>query len=171
MSKIDTTDWKSFLISDVFKTNGKGTKLQVPTGANINQKDLIEGNTPRITVTGINNGISGYYSISEQMNDYRVFKNFISVSFLGTIFYHPYEASLDMKVHCLQLKNRDLNKYIGLFLIAALKASLKDSSYSDQISSTLLPTLSIKLPVTPSGEPNFSYMESYMKNLESAVSS
>ena len=37
---------------------------------------------------------------------------FISVSFLGTVFYHPYKASLDMKVHSLKLKSKELNEYI-----------------------------------------------------------
>lgn len=142
----------------------KKKQLQVPTGASINKKDLTDGNIPRITVTNFNNGISGYYSVNENNKDYRVFENFISVSFLKTVFYHPYKASLDMKVHCLQLKNEKLrdNHFIHLFLVTALKASLS-GDYADQISSKILPNLLINLPVTNLGVPDWTYMENYMK--------
>ena len=170
MPKIDTSSWGNFLISDVFETNKKGKSIQVPTGANIQKKDLNEGTTPRITVTSVNNGIFGYYADIPNSNNYRIYENFISVSFLGTVFYQEGKASLDMKVHCLKPLNHMLNKYTGGFLVTAILASLKESSYSDQISSTLLPMLSIKLPIDSSGEPDWLYMENYMKALETKVS-
>ena len=114
MNKLDISDWQEFRISELFITEPSKNKLQVPTGASIARKDLVDGDIPRITVTNFNNGIVGYYKNIDSDN-YRVFENFISVSFLGTIFYHPYKASLDMKVHCLKLKNKDLNKDIALF--------------------------------------------------------
>lgn len=165
---IDTSNWNNFKIEELFITNLKGKKKQVPTGASVAKKDLFIGDIPRITVTNINNGISGYYSLENQNKDYRIYEDFISVSFLGTIFYHPYKATLDMKVHCLQLKDDKLrkNQYIHLFLITALKASLKNCDYADQISSTLLPELSIKLPVTKLDTPDWNYMENYIKLIE-----
>lgn len=166
-SIIDTTNWGCFEIKDLFVTIEEKKQLQVPTGASINKKDLTDGDIPRITVTNFNNGISGYYSVDENNKDYRVFENFISVSFLKTVFYHPYKASLDMKVHCLQLKDEKLrdNHFIHLFLVTALKASLS-GDYADQISSKILPNLLINLPVTNLGVPNWAYMENYMKLIE-----
>ncbi|MBD9219705.1 MAG: hypothetical protein EGQ35_05220 [Clostridiales bacterium] len=166
-SLIDTTNWRCFEIKDLFVTIEEKKQLQVPTGASINKKDLTDGDIPRITVTNFNNGISGYYSVNENNKDYRVFENFISVSFLKTVFYHPYKASLDMKVHCLQLKNEKLrdNHFINLFLVTALKASLS-GDYADQISSKILPNLLINLPVTNLGVPDWAYMENYMKLIE-----
>lgn len=62
MGKIDTSGWKEFRIKDLFETQKKGNKLQVPTGASVPVQDLLEdGATPRITVTGSNNGIFGFY--------------------------------------------------------------------------------------------------------------
>ena len=173
MAKIDTREWQEFRIWELFETKTIGNKIQVPTGANIPTKDLSEnGSIPRITVTGVNNGISGTYDYcGGNTADYRVFENFISVSFLGTVFYHEEKASLDMKVHCLKPIDMTLNQYIGHFLVTAIKASLKGSSYADQISSTVLPQLSIKLPTTPAGLPDYAYMEEYMRRLEDSVSS
>lgn len=171
MSKIDTTQWKEYSISDLFVTEKVGNKIQVPTGSYIEKKLLKEGETPRITVTGVNNGISGYFEDLTSDSNYRVYENFISVSFLGTVFYHPYKASLDMKVHSLKLKSKELNEYIGGYIVSVIKKSIQNNDYADQISSTVLPQLKIKLPIDINGNPNFAYMEEYMKNLEIAVSS
>lgn len=168
MSKIDTTSWKEFKISDLFITENKG-KLQVPTGATMSKSNLIDGDTPRISVTGSNNGICGYFDSKIDTKDYRVFENFISVSFLGTVFYHPYKASLDMKVHCLKPLNFELNNEIALYLVPLIKNSLKESSYCDQISSTSIVDLIIKLPVKITEEIDFDYMESYISNIESKI--
>lgn len=171
MGKIDTSEWKEFRIKDLFETQKKGNKLQVPTGASVPVQDLLEdGATPRITVTGSNNGIFGFYDYcGKNIADYRVFNNFVSVSFLGTVFYQEGDATLDMKVHCLKPKGITLNKYTGRFLVGAIRASLRESTYSDQISSSILPEMSIKLPSTPDGAPDWAYMESYMANLETKV--
>ena len=165
MNKLDISDWQKFRISELFITEPSKNKLQVPTGASIARKDLVDGDIPRITVTNFNNGIVGYYKNIDSDN-YRVFENFISVSFLGTIFYHPYKASLDMKVHCLKLKNKDLNKDIALFLISVIKKHISYFAYNDQLSSTVLPQLSILLPVKEN-EPDWVYMENYIKALYS----
>ena len=169
MSKINTSHWHPFKIKELFITEKKGKKLQVPTGAYVEKKLLKDGNTPRITVMGINNGICGYFDCSDEKN-YRKYENFISVSFLGTVFYQKGEASLDMKVHCLKPINIELNEYTGLFMVTAILKSLKNSSYADQISSTTLPDLSVMLPVDVDGQPDYSYMTEYMIGLKSNIS-
>lgn len=173
MKPIDISKWKSYKVSDIFETIKKGKQLQVPTGANIPTKELSEdGTTPRITVTGFNNGIYGYFDYNgTKPSDYRVFNNFISVSFLGTVFYQPNDASLDMKVHCLKPISVCLNKYTGQYLVSAIKASLRESSYSDQISSTVLPKVEILLPATDSGKPDWKLMEDKMKQVEQIAKS
>lgn len=76
-----------------------------------------------------------------------------------------------MKVHCLKPLHIELNKYTGQFLVSAIKSSLRQSSYADQISSTLLPSLNIKLPAINNKTPNWAYMEQYMQNIEGKVNS
>lgn len=168
MKKIDTTYWKPFLVKEIFITEKNGK--QVPTGANIPKLELKEsGCTPRITVTGVNNGVYGYFDyIGKHPNDYRVYNNFISISFLGTVFYQPTDASLDMKVHCLKPIDRELNIYTGEFLVSAIKASLNNYKYADQLSSTILPKVSILLPAK-GDEPDWHYMEMYMRGVEAIV--
>lgn len=169
MNKIDTQQWLDYNVKDLFVTEQKGEKIQVPTGSYVDKKQLREGETPRITVTGMNNGVYGYFDCNPENKDYRTFENFISVSFLGTVFYQKNKASLDMKVHCLKPLYVELNVHTGLFLATAINKSLNKSSYADQISSTALAELSIKLPADKNGNPDFSYMEDYMKKRECTV--
>lgn len=163
MLNLNDREWKAFSIKDIFITEKK-KKIQVPTGAYVNKNALSKGKTPRITVTSFNNGVDGYYTSTDK--NYRTFNNFISVSFLGTIFYHPYKASIDMKVHCLKLINRELNKYISKFLITEIKQGISNASYGDQLSSTDMPNKLIMLPITDDGEPDYDFMEQYIKERE-----
>ena len=162
MQNLNDKKWKTFFIGDLFLTLKNG--LQVPTGAYVKKEDLLIGNTPRITVTSNNNGIYGLYHSTNK--NYKVYENFISVSFLGDCFYHPYKASIDMKVHCLQLKNRKLNKYIALFLISSLQKMTKIFNYGDQLSSKDIIKKRISLPINEAGEPDYDFMEQYIRELE-----
>ena len=123
-----------------------------------------DGDTPRITVSNSNNGIVGYYS---DVNDpqYRVYKNFISVSFLGTVFYQPNRASLDMKVHCLKPLKVKLNDNIAGFLVSVIRESIANYMYDDQLSSEVLANLDLMLPINESGNPDWIYMDSYMSKI------
>ncbi len=150
-------EYRNFKVTDVFI---------VETGANIPQNELESGETPRISVTNLNNGISGYYN-DLSSNNYRVQENFISFSFLGTCFYHPYKASLDMKVHSLKPIGYMLNKYTALFLVNLFKKSF-NGVYNDQISSTDLKKSYIRLPVT-NDMIDFDFMEKYIKSIEAKM--
>lgn len=161
-------EWKIFKISDIFETLNGTNGIQMPTGAYINRKDLKKGKIPRITVKDTNNGVDSF-SYSEH-NNFRTYKNFISVSFLGSVFYHPYKASLDMKVHALILKNRKLNLYIAEFLKIMIKNNLKNSSYGNQLSSTDLPNVKIYLPVNENEAPDYDFMENYIKEIKRVTS-
>ena len=164
MNILDKCMWSEFKILDIFQTIDTGKRIQVPTGAMVEKKDLIEGDVPRITVTGVNNGVYGYFGCKRKDNpNYRIYNNFISVSFLGTVFYQPEDASLDMKVHCLKPKNIELTENIGTFLVAIIRKGIQNSTYSDQLSSTVLPHLRIQLPTNTNKEIVWDYIESYME--------
>lgn len=156
--KIYTSGWKEFKLNQIFK---------ITTGACVNKQELEKGKIPRISVKGINNGIQGYFKTINSKN-YREEENFISFSFLGTCFYHPYKASLDMKVHCLKPLNYTLNKYSGLFLVNIFKKSYY-GVFSDQISSSDLKNEYISLPIDKSGNPDWEYMENTIKATEQEI--
>ena len=149
-------EWKEFRIGDVFS---------VSTGALLPKDILKKGKIARLTATDNNNGIFDFYEPVNHKN-YREISNFISVSFLGSVFYHPYKASLDMKIHAVQIPNLELNRYVAEFLVFCFKRMASTSSYGNQLSSTDLPKKKILLPINNNGQPDFVYMEIYMKALE-----
>lgn len=163
MISLTNREWQAFFIKDIFVVLKESSKIQVPTGAYVHKDDLQKGKTPRITVTSKNNGVDGYYTSTHK--NYRVYKNFISVSFLGTVFYHPYEASIDMKVHCLQIKDKELNLHLAKFVVSEIKKNLENTSYGNQMSSTDLPMKKILLPIDNNKKPDWAFMEKYSKRI------
>lgn len=158
--RITMNKWKDFKISEIFNTY---------TGASIPQAGLKKGVVPRITACETNNGVAGFFGEKNTDSNYRTQTNFISVSFLGGIFYQPYEASLDMKIHALKPKNIELNRYIAEYLIVMLKQTISKIHYGNQLSSSDLPNKRILLPILPNGNPDWIGMENYMRDIEKGL--
>lgn len=161
---LEDVEWSEFSIKDIFKTHFGTNGLQTYTGSYIKKELFSESKLPRITVRETNNGIDSFVHSSDKK--FRVFENFISVSFLGGVFYHPYKASIDMKVHALIPINFELNRYNAQFLINAVKNNLMYSSYGNQLSSTDLPRVKVMLPLDEEQNPNWLFMEEYIKERE-----
>lgn len=149
-------EWGEFLIGNIFIVN---------TGALLPKKVLKKGKIARVTATDSNNGVFDYYADTNHKNS-RVHENFISVSFLGSVFYHTYKASIDMKIHAIQLKEKELNNYLAQFIVLALKRTTSIFSYGDQLSSSDLPKKKILLPLNSVGVPDYEFMEAFMKQKE-----
>ncbi|VME26503.1 type II restriction endonuclease [Streptococcus pneumoniae] len=67
-----------------------------------------------------------------------------------------------MKIHCLKLKNKELNKEVAFYLTSIIRQALKNTEYKDQISSTVLPDI----PIDSRGTPDWNYMERYIEDLK-----
>jgi hypothetical protein len=160
-NKLKNVEWGKFRIGDLF---------QVGTGSLLSSTELsMNGDIPRISAKSDNNGVLNYLD-SESLNNARHFNNFISVNFFGSdggIFYHPYKASVEMKVHTLKIPKIELNQRTGIFLCSALYKALHGFGYGDQLSSSKLRDLNLKiqLPIQ-NGEPDFAFMESFIAELE-----
>lgn len=156
--------WKKFRVGDLFKIN---------TGSLVSKRYLNAnpGNVPRISVTTVDNGVIGYFDDTVDIPNIRYYKNFISVNFFGNVFYHPDKASVEMKVHVLQLKSgKALNRKIAMFLCGALSKVFDNGTYSygNQLSSSKLKNNAfyIALPVTSVGDIDFDFMENYITAIE-----
>lgn len=158
--KLKKAEWGEFRIGALFS---------IGTGSLLSSDELISGNIPRISAKSENNGIIGYYD-TDNLENARHFENFISVNFFGSdggIFYHPYKASLEMKVHTLKIPNYEFSGNTGKFIAAALNNSLKGFDYGNQLSSSKLKELDlrVKLP-TQNGKIDFAFMENFIAELK-----
>ena len=122
-----------------------------------------EGNIPYISSTQSNNGISGYID-ADASND----SNTITVArngSVGSTFYQPknYCASPD-DIRILKPKFI-CNKYVGMFLITVIEREKYRYAYGRKFGTKRLKDTIIFLPSTKEGDPDFIFMEEYIKSL------
>ncbi|MDK4590720.1 restriction endonuclease subunit S [Kingella kingae] len=143
-----------------------GDIFQIETGSLVGTEKLTNGEIRRISAKNENNGIIGSFN-TLNVEEARHFENFITVNFFGKAFYHPYQASVEMKVHVLKMKNHIFNKYTGLYLTALLDKRFSENySYGSQLSSSKLKQhdFYIELPYQ-NNEIAFDYMECFVQQL------
>lgn len=157
--EIDTSEWGEFKIEDLFEK-------PVNTG-NILAREVDDGSgtTPFVTASSINNGVTAYVDASK----FDIIKgDCILVG--GKTFTLTYQAddfiSNDSHNFVMRLKHSASN-YQYEYIVSVLRSSLSHIySWGDAVTVKKIVNDKIKLPVAPSGEPDWAYMESYMKQME-----
>lgn len=153
---LNTENWKWFSLSELF-TFEKGERLT--------KLERIDGDTPLITAGENNNGVSGSISFEDFKDKKKVFENKITVDMFFNVFYHDYKYFSDDNIHTLVPINFELNKYSSLFLITVLIKLKYKYTYGRQVRLMRLPSEKIKLPADKNGNPNWQFMEDYIKSL------
>ena len=160
MKQINTKQWKEFVITDFFApqiVSNKLSKLDIDD----------DGFIPVQSSESINNGILGYTSkkadfTCENNEFYLIFGDHTKSMNIAD---YSFCVMDNVKV----LKTKIHNKNIALFIITVWKKAIPDLGYARHWG--IAKEKKFKLPIDETGNPDFSYMESYMKNLEIAVSS
>ncbi len=151
---MDTNTWKWFSYSELF-TIKKGKRLI--------KADMDDGDIPYIGAIESNNGISTYISNNEHLHS----ANTITVSYNGSIaeaFYQtrPFWATDDVNVLYPKFL---LNKYIALFLTTIINKEKYRFNYGRKWDKELMLSSKIKLPTNSSNNPDWPWIEDYVKNI------
>jgi hypothetical protein len=121
------------------------------------------GHTPYISSTAFNNGVVKFAD-SEPTNS----KGTITINrggSWGEAFYQDKDyLATPVDVRILTPKKK-INVYIGLFISLILRKEKFRFNYSRKMGTSRLKELRIKLPSTENNEPDYSYMENYIKSL------
>lgn len=152
--KLNTQDWKWFVYESIF---------DIRKGKRLTQADMIDGNIPYIGAIDSNNGLSSYIGNDSQLHE----ANTITVSYNGSIgyaFYQDKEFWATDDVNVLYPKF-NLNRYIALFICTLIEKEQYRFCYGRKWDLEAMKKSRIKLPVTPSGEPDWKFMEDYIKSL------
>ena len=163
MKPIDTKQWKEFIIKDLFTVKRPSARSQ----ANYNDGDI-----PFVASGNFNNGVLKY--LEPKKDEILDAGNCITVSPIdGSSFYQEddFLGRGGAGSSIILLYNPNLNLYNGYFIATVIRTVCRKYAYSDMANKDTIGAEKIKLPVDETGNPDFSYMESYMKNLELAVSS
>lgn len=113
----------------------------------------------------VNNGLSMFVG-KEQRKKYSI--NDGNVIIIGldtqTAFYQPHQFYTGQNVQILT--NQYMNKYNALFIIPLLKKQLQKLNWGGN-GATLgrLERMKIMLPINTEGNPDYKYMEQYIKNI------
>ena len=152
--KLNTEDWKWFVYESIF---------DIRKGKRLTQADMIDGNIPYIGAIDSNNGLSSYIGNDSQLHE----ANTITVSYNGSIgyaFYQDKEFWATDDVNVLYPKF-NLNRYIALFICTLIEKEQYRFCYGRKWDLDAMKKSRIKLPVTPSGTPDWQFMEDYIKSL------
>ena len=169
----NTKNWKSFRYDEIFDIK-KGYYNKKPP---ISEK----GKIPFIGATDSKNGITSHHK-KETIKNYnkigeieinekekRIFSgNCITVSNNGSVgyaFYQPINFTCSHDINPLYIKNKKMNTYLALFLCAIIGLEKYRWSYGRKWRPLRMPSSIIKLPINKEGNPDWQFMEDYIKSL------
>ena len=161
---IDSSAWKDFELQEIFYIQSPEKRFNA-NALNI-LEEQVEGSFPYVIRSQNNNGIKGYIVEDKKYLSPRY--TFSLGQDTGTIFFQEKNYFTGDKIKVLTLKDYVPNLYTGLFLISIIKIPFSQFRWGvDSFDEEILKKVRIKLPVNANGEPDFNFMEKYIRALES----
>ncbi len=172
---LENRKWKEFLFPDVFEIK-KGYYNKKPLSSG-------KGTIPFLSATQFNNGVSEFYTFSEIKNasktgddkndhsiDEKIFKgNCIAVTNNGSVgfaFYQKKDFTCSHDINPLYLKKHKLNTHLAKFLISTIEKQRICFEYARKWRPMRMVKSKILLPTNSKGEPDYAFMEQYMRHKE-----
>ncbi len=154
---IDILGWREFSLG------GDNGLFRIVKGTRLTKANMKDGNINFIGSSSVNNGITNHISNLEHIHP----ANLITVSYNGSIgeaFYQekPFWASDDVNVFYPNFKQ---SFEIAMFLIPLIRKIGQKYKFVDKWKLEDMYNDKITLPINGNGEPNWEYMENYMKNI------
>jgi hypothetical protein len=149
--EIDTSTWKDFKVTDIFNFK-RGTRLT--------KDDRIPGEIPLVTAGEANAGVKELISNDAQI----IFSNAITIDMFCNSYVHTDQFCCDDNVLVLTSK-KPINRYVMLFISTVIEMEKYRYQYGRQYRQKNLKEHYLKLPVTADGDPDYVFMESFIKKL------
>jgi hypothetical protein len=152
-------NYKFYRLSDLFE-------IKSPTvSSKIDLEEVGQGEYPFITGQSTNNGVEGFYNFFTE-NENVITVDRITYSFIG---YQEKKFSCNDNVKILKPKFK-LNKFIALYLCTILKNEKYRYNYGRITSKNRLEETKLKLPTIINGNPDWQYIENYIKKIYKEIS-
>lgn len=160
INKININKWKEFVVGDLF---------DLVNSTAYHKKDVIEALTndtkiAYVTRSKFNNGLNMYVKMNEKYNINP--KNTISFGAENAnFFYQPEEYITGNKMY--YINTQKLNPLASLFIKTIFEKRFSDNySFSDGMIPDRIRNKKIKLPADINGNPDWNFMEEYMKKIK-----
>lgn len=154
-TKLKAWAFKEFKICQLFTAQTGDTDLQ--------QKDINgEG------IYFINSGIEGLGIKGKTDREAKIFnENTITVDFWGNAYYRDFKYKMATHNHVFSLSGSVIrNRSVGLYLVSTMSYMRKLFSYNNMGTWSKIKELYITLPISQSGDIDFAYMESRIREME-----
>lgn len=158
--KVDTREWGEFRVGELFDAFLSKDDIQ--------PKAIVEGNTPLVSSGKENNGIIAFI---DNKNARLWEANTLTVDMFGKVFYQgqPYYAVSHGRVNIL-MPRMSMAKHCMQFIGCAIERVTTDKyAFSEMCTGTKLLKDIIMLPKDKTGQPDWAYMEEYMRKVEERV--
>lgn len=158
--KVDTREWGEFRVGKLFDAALSKDDIQ--------PKVIVEGNTPLVSSGKENNGIIAFI---DNKNARLWEANTLTVDMFGKVFYQeqPYYAVSHGRVNIL-MPRMPMTKHSMQFIGCAIERVTTDKyAFSEMCTGTKLLKDVIMLPKGKTGQPDWAYMEEYMRKVEERV--
>ena len=152
----NTDDWKEFSLCDerLFKIKGSKTTP-------ISELELCGvGDYPYVTTQATNNGVKGFYNIFTEEGGCFTIDSAVK----GYCSWHEENFTASDHVEKL-LPLFKCNNYIAMFIVTVINLEQYRYNYGLKCNQMRIKNMKIKLPVDAIGNPDWQFMEDYIKSL------
>lgn len=157
---LDEPEWRAFQVADLFD-------IKIGKSIDGNKVDKESGRIAYITRRESNNGLDGFIA-----GDKALLNEDCPVITIGNETAEPfvqgYPFFTGTKVNILIPKDA-LSKYALLFIASCLRMHKSKYSYCYTVNSTRLRQQRILLPARAGGQPDYDFMDRYMKRIETEL--
>jgi hypothetical protein len=151
---ITPSAWRGFRLDALFN---------IKKGRRLIKNQMTEGSTPFIGAIDSNNGHRQYVSVSPDHSGNTITVNYNGNGVAEAFYqYAPYFASDDLNVLYPKF---DLNSYRAMFLCSLIRQEKFRYNYGRKWHLDRMNETVVRLPVTPANEPDWVFMENYIKSL------
>lgn len=155
---MDTREWREFRVGELFDIKRPAAR---------SKKKYCEGEINYVSSGAFNNGVAN--KLMPLPNELLDRGGCITVSPLdGSSFYQEEDflGRGGSGASILILYNSHLNRNNALFICSVIRSSANGFGYTDLLNGENLKSLTIKLPMDKTGQPDWAYMEEYMRKVE-----
>jgi len=153
---LKNVQWSEFNLNEIFPEIQRGKRLK--------KDDHIAGNKPYISSSGTNNGVDGFIGNTENVRSFKKCLTIANSGSVGATFYQPFDFVASD--HITKLENKEFTKYVYLFISSITKRLGEKYSFNREINDKRIQREKIILPTNLKGEPDYDFMERYMRHIE-----
>ena len=165
---VDTKSWQEFKIGDLFKkVDLKRKKVDFQKNSDLSKTKTDEFNLPLVNAKHGNNGIM-YYGREEDWEYAEMTIDIVSDGAVsaGNVYPQPNKTGILYNAYLIKPLKKDVTENHLSFLATVIEKYVKQKySYANKCVWKKLALDKIPLPVDKTGQPDWNYMEAFMKQI------